>query len=262
MSISINVGTSNSNTLYLFESMTTSSGSSLGSLSFLSDYAAIKNGSYGKLMKAYYSGNSSSEVSSLAESKSSSSTSTASDSTQTLANIESAADSLKDSADALITTGTKSLFNKVSVTSTDESGNTTTTKEYDTDAIYDAVSSFVNDYNNLINQTSSSGTTSIQNRTNSLISLTSANQNLLNKIGITINSDNTLSIDEETFKAADMGTVKTLFNGNSSYGYSVSAQASLIDYAASTAASKANTYTSSGTYSSTYSSGSILDYLY
>ena len=39
---------------YLFSSLNTSKTGSAGNLSFLSDYAAIKNGSYGKLMKAYY----------------------------------------------------------------------------------------------------------------------------------------------------------------------------------------------------------------
>lgn len=262
MGISINMGNSNANTLYLFQSMTTSSGSSLGNLSILADYASIKNGSYGKLMKAYYAKDSSSEVSSIAENKNkkTASTSTAKDSAKTLAGIESAADDLKESADALITTGSKSVFKKVDVESTDEYGLSKTTKEYDTNAIYKSVSSFVNDYNKLIKQTGSSETTSVQNRTNTLNGITSANKNLLSKVGITINSDNTLSIDEEKFKAADMTTVKSLFNGNSSYGYRVSAQASLIDYAASTEASRANTYTFSGSYGNTYSTGSILDY--
>ncbi len=52
---------------YLFQSI---SGNS--NLNFLSDYASIKNGSYGKLMKAYYSkagNNVSKEVSSIVDSK-------------------------------------------------------------------------------------------------------------------------------------------------------------------------------------------------
>lgn len=260
MSISINWGSKNQNSLYLLQSMTTSSGNSLGNLSFLSDYASIKNGSYGKLMKAYYAKDSSSEVSSLAESKYKKTTSTAKDSAKTLAAIETAADGLKESADALITTGSKSVFKKVDVESTDEYGFTSTTKEYDTDAIYKSVSGFVEDYNNLLKQTGSSETNSIQNRVKMLNGITSANKNLLSKVGITINSDNTLSLDEKAFKEADMTTVKSLFNGNSSYGYRVSAQASLIDYAAEQEASRANTYTVSGSYGNIYSSGSIFDY--
>lgn len=247
---------------FLFQNMSTSGGGGLGNLNFLSDYASIKNGSYGKLMKAYYAKDKSSEVSSIAEkqTKKATSTSTAKDSAKKLAEIEGAAEGLKDSADALIKTGSKSVFNKVEVESKDEYGFTQTTKEYDKNAIYKSVASFVDDYNNLIKTAGSSETNSIQNRVHTLTGATSANKTLLSKVGITINSDNTLSIDEESFKKADMTTVKSLFNGNSSYAYRVSAQASLIDYTADKEASKANTYTGNGSYGSTYSTGSILDY--
>ena len=40
---------------YLFNSMNKNSGNSLSSMNWLSDYNSIKSGSYGKLMKAYYS---------------------------------------------------------------------------------------------------------------------------------------------------------------------------------------------------------------
>ena len=52
MGTSINVG-SNRDCSYLFQSLSSSSGG-MGNLNFLSDYASIKNGSYGRLMKAYY----------------------------------------------------------------------------------------------------------------------------------------------------------------------------------------------------------------
>ena len=260
MGISINVGMKQDYS-YLFQSLSSGSSSSgLGNLNFLSDYAAIKNGSYGKLMKAYYAKDASDEVSSIANSKTKSSTSTAADTAKTLAEIKSAADGLKTSADQLIDKGTDSLFKKVDIESTDANGVTTTSKEYDVDAIYSAVSDFVKDYNTMLNEGGSSETKSIQNKMNSLLGITSANENLLSQVGITIGEDNSLSIDEKTFKSANMTTVKSLFNGNQSYAYRVSAQASLIDFAAETESSKANTYTSTGSYGSTYLSGSIYDF--
>ncbi len=264
MGISINVGNMRNmrqDYSYLFQSMSSSSGG-LGNLNFLSDYASIKNGSYGKLMKAYYGqGKVSKEVSSIAEQRNKKNA-TAKDSAETLSSIESAAEGLKDSADTLIKTGTKSVFNKVDVEKTDENGITSTEREYDTNAIYKSVSNFVNDYNKVINQTASSETTRVQNKARSLMGITDANQRLLSKVGISINKDDTLSIDEDTFKKADMATVKTLFNGNGSYAYRVSAQASMIDYTASTEASKANTYTAKGSYNNAYNTGSIYDYWY
>lgn len=146
------------------------------------------------------------------------------------------------------------------VENTDKNGVTTTSKEYDTNAIYKSVSSFVNDYNKLIKQAGDAESTNIQHKTNSMIGATKANETLLSKVGITVNSDNTLSLDEKTFKASNMDTVKSLFNGNFSYGYRVSAQASLIDFAAGSEASKANTYNMKGSYNSAYNSGSLYDF--
>lgn len=259
MGISINVGMKQDYS-YLFQSLSSSSGSGLGNLNFLSDYAAIKNGSYGKLMKAYYSEDTSKEVSSIANSKTNSSTSTATDSAETLGKINTAADHLKESADKLIDKGTKSLFKQVDLESKDENGKTVTEKGYDTEAIYSAVSDFVKDYNSMLSEGKNSETKNIQNKMKSLTGLTSANEKLLSQVGITIGEDQTLSVDEEAFKKSDMLTVKTLFNGNQSYAYRVSAQASMIDFAAEREASKANTYTSAGNYGSANLSGSIFDY--
>lgn len=223
-----------------------SSTSSSGTAGILSDYYSIRNGSYKKLLTAYYSLDNSSTGSSKTTTKTT--TSTASDSTKTLSSIKSSTDSLKDSTDALLKTGTKSLFSK--------------TGEYDTKAIYNAVKSFVDDYNDVIESTETSNTKGIASNSASMITTTKANANLLSKIGITIGTDGTLSLDEKEFKAADMNKVKSLFNGAGSYGYQISAKASMINYYASTEASKANTYTNAGSYSYNYSSGDLLNKLY
>lgn len=262
MGISINVNQKQDYS-YLFQGLSTSNSGGFGNLNFLSDYAAIKNGSYGKLMKAYYtetgSNKSTSSIKDKAEDKS---ISTASDDAKTLAGIEKSAEGLKESADKLLETGSDSVFKKVNVTTKDEQGFDNTTKEYDVDKIYDAVSAFTKDYNQMLEVAGDSNTTSVLNKTVSLVNMTEANENLLSKVGITIGEDNTLSIDEETFKAADMNTVKSLFNGTSSYAYRVSAQASLIDYAATREGTKANTYTGTGTYSNAYSTGNLINALF
>lgn len=256
MGISINVG-SKQDYSYLFQGLSGSTGSNMN---FLSDYASIKNGSYGKLMKAYYGKNSSKEVASLAQNKTNQTASATKDSTKTLSAIEGAADGLKESADKLISKGTDSLFNKVDVEKKDEYGLTSTTKEYDKDAIYKAVSEFASDYNKLIDEAGESNTTGVLNRTKTLVGMTDANKDLLAKVGITVNKDNTLSVDETKFKNSDMITAKSLFNGNSSYAYRVSAQASLIDFAAESESNKAKMYTATGNYNSTYNNGNLFDY--
>lgn len=261
-----------------------SGGGLMSSFNF-SDYASIRNGSYHKLLNSYFSlDDVSSDTKTSSSSKtnpasyertynywtpdgmvqrtysdkvgansSAQSTSTSKDKTSKLATIESDAEKLSDAADALLTQGNKSLFKQV--TTTDKDGNKTT--GYNTDAIYKAVSSYVTQYNNLMKSAGESSVVSIKASAASISGYTSKNEKLLSSVGININSDKTLSIDEEKFKAADMSAVKTLFQGSGSYAYQVSSKATQIDNQAQYEASKANTYNSVGAYSNNYSSGNL-----
>ena len=239
---------------YLFQSMTTSRGNSLGNLNFLSDYASIKNGSYGKLMKAYYAKDAADKTASEGKDTETkkNSISTAADSAKTLSEIEKAADAMKESADSLLVKGSKSVFRK-------KNEKATVSEEYDTDAIYKAVSGFVTDYNDLLSKTSAASSKNLQSKADTLAAVTTANAKLLSRVGITVNSDSSLSLDEEAFKKSDMGTVKNLFGTTGAYGYKVSAQASMIDYTAAKESTRSNTYTANGTYSNVYSAGNILN---
>lgn len=235
----------------LFSSLGNSSsigGSSAGSGSILAEYASIRSGSYHKLLKAYYNDTGSSAVSDMMNS----STSTAKDSTKQLSKMENAAESLKESADALMTRGTKDIFKQTTVKNADG----TTTKGFQKDAIYNKVNTFIEDYNSLVDATEESDTKSIARASAQMIQMTNANKRLLDDIGISINKDDTLSIDKEAFMAADMNKVKSLFNGTGSYGYQVGVKASMIDYYAQNEASKANTYGSTGKYNYNYTYGS------
>lgn len=213
-----------------------------------SDYATIQNGSYTKLMKAYYK-----KAASDDSSSSSAATSTSKDSSKTLANIESAADDLKKASETLRTNGDKSLFTKKQTT--DKDGNVS--YEYDTDKIYKAVSDFVDSYNKMLKEGGDSNTNSILRSTKSMVNLTKANSNMLSTVGITIGTDNKLSIDETAFKKADMNTVKSLFHTTGGFGYQTSVQAGMIESYAKSEAEKANTYNKSGMYTYNYTTGEI-----
>lgn len=181
------------------------------------------------------------------------STSTSKDTTKTLGAIEEAAESAKKSLSALRTTGSKSLFNQV--TRTDEEGNSVT--GYDTDAIYKAVKGFIKDYNTLVDKTEASDTKNILQARRTMINDTLANKTALAAVGITMDSDNNLSIDEEKFKEADMAKVKSLFQNSNSFGKEIEEQISKIDTYAELEASKSNTYSESGTYTYNYNSGDL-----
>lgn len=242
---------------YLFSSMPGPMGSApSGASNFLADYASIKNGSYSKLMHAYYGKTSNAHE---VVSKTNTNNSTSKDSTESLARIQETSDALKESADALLATGKKSVFQQKDITVKDENGIETTTKGYDTNAIYKAVNDFVSDYNALVKATAKANTKSIADRSTNLIMATEANSKLLAKAGITIEDDYTLSIDKDAFQKADMNSVKSLFSGTGSYAYRASAQSSLINFSADMEASKANTYNFNGGYGNPYSNGNLFN---
>lgn len=250
-----NMATINQMVRYNFNSYSSNSSSSTDSTStILRDYASIKNGSYKKLLRAYYAKADGTDVSASA--------STSADSSKTIARIQSSAMDLVNSSDVLTAKGSKSLFKEKDITTTDSEGNKTTEKGYDMDAIYKAVSNFVSAYNTMVDEGAKAESTSILKTTLSMTRLSKSNMNLLKQIGITVGSNNKLSVDEETFKEADINKIRTLFNGSNSYAANVSAKASKIKGAAILEALKANTYTDTASYSNTYSTGNIYNSLF
>lgn len=222
----------------LFSSMNTADNSSSGSGDFLgisyTDYASIKNGSYRKLVSSYYEKE-------LEESGVSSS-SASKDSEQTLTSIQKAADNLKTSARTLLDKGSKSLF----TTKTDEKGNSYT--DYNTDAVYKAVKSFVDNYNETVDAVTESDTMSILRTARNMVSFTSANEKALSEVGITVGSDNKLSIDEDKFKSASKARVQSLFQSSGGYVYQISAKATSLKSYAATEAKKAGSTDKASSY--------------
>lgn len=207
----------------------------------LGEYAAIKNGSYSKLTKAYYAKQE--QQIEQAEEKT--------DSKQTLSRIKGNADSLKQAADKL---SSRSLWDKKDIKVKDEeTGETITKKDYDRAAINTAIKSFVDEYNNMIDAAGNSETKNVLRTTMRMIGDTETASKLLDEVGIKIGADNKLSIDEEKLKDASIGTLKTLFEGSGSYADHISQKAGVIGRSAKDAT---DTYTSSGTYTNGLSGGS------
>lgn len=236
-------------TLFSSLNQTKSAGNNLNFGVNLSDYSMIKSGSYHKMMKAYYSTEGTGAVAS-----GKGSTSTSKDTTKTLAAVENSADDLMESAKDLYKSGSKGIFNKKEVT--DENGKTS--EQYDTDKIYEAVKTFVSDYNSLVSAAGSSKTSSIANTAAAMVNFTKINSKSLSSLGITMDGkDYSLSLNEETFKKADMSVAKSLFHGNGSYGYQTALKASMLKNYAQNESTKANTYGANGTFTYNYSTGEL-----
>ncbi len=211
------------------------SASDFGMSSLLSDYASIKNGSYGKLMKSYYA----KAVASDDEDDDAASSKKTSRNTEKDALTASAASSAYKSAEKL---GSVEF------------------SEDNLDEAYNAVSDFVKNYNSLIKNGTSSKNTDVQKQAQYLYDTMYSNYKLFAKVGITLNTDRTLSLDETTFKKGNTSTMKTLFNGSNSFADKVSYKASqMYRYANEGKSVTAKNYTSSGTYSAANTADSTIN---
>lgn len=194
-----------------------SSGDGTGGMSsLLGDYASIKNGSYGKMMKTYYAKLEKQEAEESGK-----------------ANGQDAAKT-KDASSASAAASLYKSANTLSSLNFDDRS------EKNIDKITDSVSAFVKDYNSLMKSASKSDNTTVQKQAESLYDSYYSNYKLFSKIGITMNSDRTLSLDKDTLKntLADTekghgATVKTLFDGVGSFADKAADKASQIYRAAS-----------------------------
>lgn len=237
----------------LFSSLNNSSSNNYMSGINYADYNSIINGSYRKLVKAYYA-----KESGTSSSNSTSKTDSTTDKTTSSQKVNAA--TVRDSASNLVNDVKELSSDKLwkKTTTTDKDGVTST--DYDKDAIYKAVSSFAKDYNSLVSASGNSSDNSVLRTSSTMVAYTKANKNLLSKVGITVGSDNKLTVDEDKFKSADMTTVKSLFTGSGSFGKMTSTSAtSSYSSAVSQLAklSSSSTYSNMGSYS--YISGSIYD---
>lgn len=212
--------------------------SNLGSNSMsafnLGDYAQIKNGSYRKLMKSYYSQQKETETPKKNTSSNVNAKKEAYVDKTGLSNMKKEADGMKEAAEAL---GKDALWEK-------------TDGEYDVEKIAGAVKKFASEYNDVVSQGEKVSSTAVLQSMRFLKSMTNTMSKALSKVGISVGTDGKMTVDEEKMKKADMGSVKSLFSGAGSYGSQMVDKASEI---ARATVMNSNMYASNGTLSSSLS---------
>ncbi len=252
MGVSINVPASTPN----YSSLLSSMGSSAD---WLSDYATIKNGSYGKLMKAYYS-----ELNTDAVKAGASAASTVvkrHSSKNILEKLEAEKKAPKvskatEKSNTALTTGLSSLQSSVSALRNSNTFTNTAGGLSAADKTLAAVKSYVKDYNSVV--TAAKGST-LSNKTayvSNIMNSTSANKGKLADIGITVNSNGTMSLDETKLKATNVSKVQDLFSSTDimSYGSTVSSR---LQFAGTTTASGTTTTTDTNTAAASTSAASL-----
>lgn len=183
------------------------SGSGPSLLSSLGDLQMIKSGAYKKAMKAYYA-NQVSQSGTDDKDAETISGSGAADSKVKLSNLKSSAQKLYESANAL--------------------KNADYSKDAKPEDLLDKAKSFVNNYNSTLSTTKNMNSYSILQTAVWGTEQMNISEGLLNKVGISIGDNNSLSIDEEKFKSAKMSDLKALFAGSGSLADRISQKASTM----------------------------------
>jgi hypothetical protein len=230
----------------------TNSTNSGSSDNMLGDYASIKNGSYKKLLTAYYQ-------------KQKNETTNDNETTSSTVNKDlqatmQAAEGLKSATKTLTATGVDSIFEKVTKSVTDaKTGETKDVVDYDRDKIVSAVKSFVTAYNSTIDEAADQENVPLLRKATLMVSNTKANSNLLKKAGLTIGENNHLSLDETKLRNADISDLTTLFQGKTSYADRIQGKANDISLITVDMMSPDRLYGVNGKYSSFKSSGNLFN---
>lgn len=216
----------------------TSSSSGMGNM--LSDYASIKNGSYGKLLKATYAKNSSSANSSGSTAK----TNNVLDKILEEKKNPTVSKETQEANSALSSnlSSLKTSLGALQKDSTFEDGTDGTTAK---DKVASAVKSYVENYNNTVKSAKESTLAGATSNVASMMKATSANADKLKELGINVQSDGTLLLDEKKLKEADVNAVHEVFDANevTSYGSTVGSRIRFAGY--STGATTGSTSTDS-----------------
>lgn len=218
---------------YLFQSLSSSSGG-MGNLNFLSDYASIRNGSYGKLLKTYYAKKQDSGT------EGSSKQSRSGDVLDKILEQKKNPKVSKDvqEANANLTTGLSTMRTSVSALQNSQTYTDTANGRSAEDKVVSAVKDYVSDYNNVLKAARGSTLTNKTAYVANMMSSTAANADKLSEIGVTVNRDGTLSLSAEKLKATDISKVQELFSSDDIMSYG-SVIASRLQFAG--AASSAGT---------------------
>lgn len=121
------------------------------------------------------------------------------------------------------------------------------TGEIDYDAAYSAAESFINSYNDFVTNTGSSGDKTVSGKNTFVSNMTTAYTRRLEKVGVTVGSDGTLSINKDTFNSATASQLEQVFGKEDSFASFMSEQARQLEaYAESDLYNKVNSYNQTG----------------
>ena len=230
--------------LFRSNSLYGSNNSSTNLYSLFSERNAIKNGTYKKLLKSYYSS---------LEENSGSATSTSKRRGQNniidkllKEKMYPTVSKETQEANTNLTNGISSLKSSVSTLQSEKTYEDTENGKTASEKVVSAMKSYVNNYNNVVTASKSSTLSNKTAYVANMMSATSKFEKELGEIGVMLKSDGTLQLDETKLKGADLSKVQKLFSTDNiqSYGSTIASRVQFAGGGSNTTTGTTNDSTS------------------
>lgn len=221
-----------------------SNNSSTNLYSLFSERNAIKNGTYKKLLKSYYSS---------LEENSGSTTSTSKRRGQNniidkllKEKMYPTVSKETQEANTNLTNGIGSLKSSISTLQSEKTYEDTENGKTASEKVVSAMKSYVNNYNNVVTASKSSTLSNKTAYVANMMSATSKFEKELGEIGVMLKSDGTLQLDETKLKGADLSKVQKLFSTDNiqSYGSTIASRVQFAGGGSNTTTGTTNDSTS------------------
>lgn len=240
----------NPNTDYsaLFSSLNTKDSNT----AFLSDYASIKNGSYGKLMKAYYNQKKADVSDAKATLKTDNKAKTNKTSTKNKEKTEKVKEVDKKTS-ALSNAKTSAENFKSSLSNFEKA-----VAKGDDKEIASKAKAFADSYNKLATAVNEAGNTKVTKAAQNLLDYMGSNLNTLSKAGFSFDETGKLSVSEKAV-SENKSSVETLFGKQSSFASNLESKAATVESRANSALNTEKSYTKKADYNNTDYIGKLYD---
>ena len=182
----------------------------------LSQLSSIRSGAYSKALKAYYGKNSETDTSKKTSASRYNNYQYAANSELTKVSKESS--ELVAASKKLSDAGKDNLFNNK--------------EKYDSDAAFKAANEFVANYNETLDAVSKTANATVRNSANSMTKMAGIMTKSLGSIGITVEKNGKLAINESEFKNADFDKIKSVLGTNGSFARIIGSSAQRLESAA------------------------------
>ncbi|KAI4446186.1 hypothetical protein C823_000704 [Eubacterium plexicaudatum ASF492] len=186
-----------------------------GNTGFFSDYASIRNGSYRRLLKAYYGGNNNSGTTAGTRSNRSNVLEQLLEERRNPKVSEQTKEANSKLLDGIptLTNAVKALQKDATYTDSEDG------KKSAQDNMVSALKNFVSEYNDVVSAAKKSTLSNKTSHVASMMKSTTENADKLKEIGISVNANGTLQFIEGQAKNADISKVQDLFSNKNSMSY-------------------------------------------